>query len=110
MEPTADLRTDLRLKLGEPTEAEGSLFTDDQLDLMLRGSTNILWASVRGWEAKVAHFSNLVDVTDGAASRKLGTLYENALDMLKYYRGRVTGGPESTARVRTRIGKIIRRG
>lgn len=110
MNPTDELRADLRLKLGEPTEAEGSLFTDTQLDSMLTGSKNLLWATVQGWEAKVAHFSNLVDVTDGAASRKLGTLYENALDMLKYYRGKATGGPDSTARTRTRVGKIIRRG
>lgn len=109
MEPTADLRASLRMKLGEPEEAE-SVFTDAQIDLMLRGSTSLNRAAVTGWESKVAHFSGLVDVSDGAASRKLGKLYDNALDMLKYYRGQANQGVESTARSRSRVGKIIRHG
>lgn len=109
MSPTDDLRRELRLKLGEPSEADGSLFTDADLNNMLTNSKNILRATVAGWEAKLAHFAGLVDVTDGAASRKLSQAYENALAMLKYYKGKADGGPESSSRVRTRVGKIIRR-
>jgi hypothetical protein len=110
MEPTNELRSELRLKLGEPPASDGSLFSDDDLNIMLKNSPNILRATVAGWESKVAHFSSLVDVTDGAASRKLGSLYENALAMLKYYQGKANQGPESVSRVRTRIGRIIRHG
>ena len=109
MSPTEELRTELRLKLGEPVAAD-SLFSDDDLNIMLTNSKNILRATIQGWESKVAHFSSLVDVTDGAASRKLGSLYENALAMLRYYQGKAGQGPESTSRTRTRVGKIIRHG
>ncbi|AVR56913.1 helix-turn-helix DNA-binding domain protein [Microbacterium phage Triscuit] len=110
MEPTSELRSELRLKLGEPAASEGSLFSDDDLNILLVNSKNILRATVQGWESKVAHFSSLVDVTDGAASRKLGTLYENALAMLRYYQGKANQGVESTSRSRTRVGRIIRHG
>lgn len=109
MEPTSNLRTELRLKLGEPSETDGSIFTDAELDIMLTNSTNVLWATVRGWESKVANFAALVDVTDGAASRKMSQTYENALAMLKYYQGKATQGVESSSRSRTRVGRIIRR-
>jgi hypothetical protein len=109
MEPTETLRGELRLKLGEPSETEGSLFSDADLNIMLTNSKNILRATVAGWESKLAHFSGLVDVTDGAASRKLSQAYENALAMLKYYKGKADSGPDSSSRVRTRVGRIIRR-
>jgi len=110
MEPTPELRTELRLKLGEPSETDGSIFSDDEVDVMLKVSGNILQATVAGWEHKASHFAGLVDVTDGAASRKLGSLLDNAEKMLKYYQRKLAFGPESPSRTRTRVGRIIRHG
>ena len=68
-------------------------------------------AIIDGWEDKISEWASLVDVTDGAASRKLGDLIEHGQGVIKYYQGKLGKGPDtSLARSRTRVGKIIRRG
>lgn len=103
--------TDLRNKLGEAIPPGGTesdtLFTDVQLGQWIDSSANIYAAAVSGWEAKLAHWSNLVNVTDGASSRALSDLMENGEKMLNYYSRRASGAPAYN-RVRSRIGKIIR--
>src|SRR6187431_632693 len=111
MDYSAELAAALREKIGE-TPAEGetasdTMFTDAQVKAWIERSSSFNHAVVEGWEAKLANFTNLADVTDGAASRKLGDLAERARENLRYWRGRIAVGPDGElARSRTRIGKI----
>jgi hypothetical protein len=115
MDYTPELAVRVRQKLGESYPDGGSaadtMFADSEIQAWIEEAATLNHAVVEGWEAKLAHFSNLVDVTDGAASRKLGDLAEQAEARLKYYRGRIAAGPdEGLARTRARIGKIVRNG
>lgn len=95
---------DLRLALGEPTEESGeSLFTDLQLSRVIDRAADGARAAAEGWQLKAAHFANLVNVTDGAASREFGSLLKNAQDMQKLY---AKGGPAVSGR--SRVGRIRR--
>lgn len=112
MDASADNINIFRQKTGEVFPAGGSeadtMFTDAQITVWLTAASDMNHAVVEGWEAKIAAWASLVDVTDGAASRKLGDLMENAELMLRYYRGRITSGPGEGRIGRTRIGKIVR--
>lgn len=94
---------EVREMIGEPTQAD-SLFTDERVTAWIEGTSSLEGAALRGWRAKAAHYSNLVNVTDGAAVREFSDLLNNALSMIKMYQG-LERGP---AYGRTRIGKIIR--
>lgn len=112
MDASAENIAIFRQKTGEVipdggTEAD-TMFTDAQVTIWLGAASDMNHAVVEGWEAKIAAWASLVDVTDGAASRKLGDLMENAELMLKYYRGRIATGPGNGRSGRTRIGKIVR--
>lgn len=113
MEPTVTLRSQLRRKVGEPIPEGGSdedtMFSDARIDELLQESNSLNQAIVSGWEDKLAQWASLVDVTDGAASRKLGQLIEAGNSQLKYYLGKVNQGPnDSLSRTRTRVGRIVR--
>lgn len=118
MEPTPGLIASVRQKIGETTPSGGSasdtMFSDPEVAAWITAASVIEEAIVEGWEAKIAHWSNLVNVTDGAASRNLGDLMDHGQSMVKYYRGRIAVGPDSglggVNRGRTRIGKIVRNG
>lgn len=115
MDYSAELAARLRQKIGETVhEGETSsdtMFTDAEVRAWIEDSETLNHAIVEGWEAKLANFTNLADVTDGAASRKLGDLAERARENLRYYRGRIAAGPDGElARSRTRIGRIVRNG
>jgi len=100
----ANLRQ-LRLKIGElVAEGEESLFTDDDLAEILRTSPHMERAAYEGWRIKAAHFANLVDVVDGAASRKFSDLLDNARGMMATYL-KAPAGPSDG---RSRIGRIVR--
>lgn len=100
----------LREKLGESIPDGGSaadtMFTDEQVLRWIDASSSTNSAILQGWHAKLANLSNLVNVTDGAASRELSDLFAHAQAMVKLYSGIVTDGPTAG---RTRIGKIIRK-
>ena len=100
----------LRNMLGEPVPEGGSatdtLFSEDQIkDLLEQAGDNLERAAFEGWRIKAAHFANLVDVTDGNASRAMSDLLGHANDMVKVYM-RASGGPTEG---RARIGRIVRR-
>lgn len=100
----------LRNMLGEPIPEGGTaadtLFTDEQIaDFLDQGGGDVERAAYEGWRVKAAHFANLVDVTDGNASRAMSDLLGHANDMVKIYL-RASGGPTEG---RTRIGRIVRR-
>lgn len=115
MEYTPQVLAQVRQKIGETIPSGGAasdtMFTDNEIMVWILAAPTLNHAVVEGWEAKLAHFANLVDVTDGASSRKLGELRLAAEEALKYYRGRIALGPtDGLARTRTRIGKIVRHG
>lgn len=108
MAATQEQITNVREMLGESipqggTEAD-TMFPDARVTAWIEGSTLPEGAALSGWRAKAAHFANLVNVTDGAASREMSDLLDHALAMIKLYTG-LSMGP---AYGRTRVGKIIR--
>jgi len=109
MDGTLDNIQALRLLIGErievgQTEAD-TLFTDEQLIQWLENNPSIERAAYDGWLAKAAQFANLVNVTDGAASRELSDLLDNARAMIALYAKSSAGPTEG----RARIGRIVRR-
>lgn len=99
----------LRNLLGEPIPASGTeadtLFTTAALTELLEDNNNNLdRAAYEGWRIKAAHYANLVDVTDGNATRAMSDLLDNADKMVRSYL-RSSDGPTEG---RTRVGRIIR--
>lgn len=99
------LRDLLGETIPEGGEASDTLFTQEQIeDYLLAADGDLNVAALSGWRVKSAALANLVDVTDGAASRSMGQLLDNALKQVKIYEGAVLGPSEG----RTRIGRIVR--
>lgn len=99
----------LRKLLGEEIPDGGSssdtLFTDDELQLLLDNNpNNIERAAYDGWRTKAANYANLVDVTDGNAARAMSDLMSNADKMVRLYQRSSSGATEG----RTRVGRIRR--
>lgn len=105
---TPEQVTSLRLLLGETIPPGGTdedtLFTDQQIGIWVDSNPDEERAAYDGWRAKAAQFANLVNVTDGAASRELGDLLTNARQMVSMY-ARSTSGPTEG---RSRVGRIVR--
>ena len=97
----------LRIKLGEMIPeggtADDTLFSDAVLVTIVDSTSSFDEAVLEGWEAKKAQLANLVDVTDGAASRAMSDLFQNANEMVDIYYRRVNGRSG-----RARVGKIVR--
>lgn len=72
--------------LVDDLSGEDQMFSDEDLSAQLdvaNGDTRLAASTV--WSLKAARYSNLVDVTEGSSSRKLGSLYKNALEMSKHF-------------------------
>lgn len=115
MKSTPALITEVRLRIGESLPEGGgaadTLFSDAQVAAWITEAESINHAIISGWEAKLAQWSNLVDVNDGASSRKLGDLMLHGEKMIAYYQRKLSQGPgDGTARSRSRVGRIIRHG
>lgn len=100
----------LRRLLGEEIPEGGdesdTLFTDATItDLLTLSGDNVERAAYEGWRIKAARLSDLVDITEGNASRAMSDAHAHALDMVKHFQ-RSSGGPTEG---RTRIGNIRRR-
>lgn len=106
---TPELVEELRLKLGEAIPTGGvegdTLFTDQQLKKLIEAAPFLDRAAYEGWRIKAANYANLVNVTDGAASREFSDLLDNARQMVSSY-DRSQAGPTAG---RTRVGRIVRR-
>lgn len=105
------LEDDERLRdlLGEPIPAGGTasdtLFSEEQIDdLLERANGDLDRATFEGWRVKAAYFANLVDVTDGNASRSMSDLLDHANQMVRLYLRSSSGPTEG----RTRVGRIVR--
>lgn len=100
---------ELRLLLGETIPEGGSpddtMFTDEQLSRWLDKTATLERAAFEGWRAKAAQYADLVNVTDGAATREMGELLKNAERMVRLY-SKSTGG---STYGRSRVGRIVRR-
>lgn len=102
-------QSELRGLLGETIPEGGTasetLVTEQQLQAWLTASNNDMnRAAYKGWVWKMAHWANLVNVTDGAAIRNLGDLMAHGETMVKMF-ARLTENP---SRNRSRVGKISR--
>ncbi len=100
----------LRLLIGEQIpdggQPEDTLFSEEEIATLLSDANgNFDRAAYEGWRLKAAIFANLVDVTEGNASRAQSDLQAKALDMMKVF-ARSTEGPTEG---RTRLGKLTRR-
>lgn len=95
----------LRTMLAD-SDAASYVFTDDQIqDMILQAGDDLERAAFDGWRNKAAYYADLVDVTEGNASRSMSDLHDHALAMMKIYASS-RGGPTEG---RTRIGHIVRR-
>lgn len=66
------------------------LVTSDQLGQILdRNEGDFLASSADVWEIRAGRYHTMVNITESGSSREMGKLYENALAMAKYYRGRI---------------------
>lgn len=106
MAETAEV-TRLRMKLGESIPQGGSatdtMFSETQLVALLDANATFDGAVLEGWQAKQAALANLVNVTDGAASRELSDLFDHATEMVGDWDKKINGRSG-----RTRVGRIVR--
>lgn len=86
------------------TDEDNYIVTDEQIEDLLAESSDLERAALGGWRIKAAYYADLVDITEGNASRKMSQLHDHALLMIKAYSGSRSGPTEG----RTRIGRIVR--
>ena len=100
---------DVRENLGEVVPAGGTeadtLFTDVQISSWIDQGKGQAYATLTGWRKKMAHYANLVNVTDGAASRTFSDLFDHAVTMVRQWEGIIVS---PATKGRTRVGKIVR--
>lgn len=82
---TAEEVAALRRMADEPgTET----YTDDALSAILDAASTLDGAAAVVWREKAAKASTLVNVSESGSSRSMQQIYQNALDMAKFYGGR----------------------
>ena len=87
------------------TDPDEPVLTDEQIDELLEEHDDVERAALGGWRLKAAHYADLIDITEGNASRKMSQLHTPALNMVKMYASSRAGSTEG----RTRIGRVVRR-
>jgi hypothetical protein len=81
-----DLVPLLRPMVAEPSSNTGSKYADVYLaDVIDSNAEDLNASAAQVWREKAAKYSELVDVGD----RKMGTLYKNAMEQVRYYDGQV---------------------
>ena len=58
-------------------------YTDEQLWALIQAGTPINTIAATIWTEYAASVATLIDVSEGSSSRKLGSLYKQALEMAK---------------------------
>lgn len=95
----------LRLMVAEPNDV--APYTDAVLGAMLDAvSGESIGVAATVWEQKAAAAANLVDMSEGGSSRKMGDLYEQALSMAAHFAARVP--PDGSAVKGARLHKLVR--
>lgn len=103
---TDKLRQLLGESIPEGGQAGDTLFSEAEIaQLLVDTDSNLDLAAHEGWKIKAANFANLVNVTEGNASRAMSDLAANAARMVSMY-ARSSAGPTEG---RTRLGRIRRR-
>ena len=85
-------------------DPDNPVITDDQINDLLSETSDLERAALGGWRIKAAYYADLIDITEGNASRKMSQLHAHAMAMIKSY-SQSRGGPTEG---RTRIGRIVR--
>jgi hypothetical protein len=103
---TAEEIAALRLLIAEPT---GDPYTDAVLSTMIDAvSADLNRAAYDVWVQKAAAAAELVDMSEGGSSRKMGDIYEQALAMAQHFANATPGGVEPDAPRYPRLSKLRR--
>lgn len=94
----------LRAMLNDTDPDDPILSAEQIADLLTAADNNLERAAYDGWRIKSAYYADLVDVTEGNASRAMSDLQDHAILMMKTYERSRSGPTEG----RTRIGRIVR--
>jgi hypothetical protein len=73
------------LPSGAAAEGWDDTYIGTMIDALFTTS-NILW---QYWEGAAARMSKMVDTAESGSSRKMSDLFDNALAMAKYWKGKV---------------------
>lgn len=95
----------LRLMIAEP---DAEKYTDEALATVIDESGSLPKAAYEVWTQKAAASAELVDISEGGSSRKMGDVYEQALTMAKFYSDQVPGGTEPDAPRYPRLSRLRR--
>ena len=95
----------LRLLIAEPNE---DTYTDSNLMERLDAAASADAVAYQIWTEKAASAAELVDVSEGGSSRKMGDVYEQALDMARVFGERVNAAALPPGAARVRIRKLAR--
>jgi hypothetical protein len=104
---TADQVNAVRLYTNEPDRSGD--FGDDLIGGLVDSLGGVEAAAAEVWDQKASKFSELVDVSEAGASRKLSDLYKNAVAQADRFRARaVAGGGVVDTSGRAKTHKIVR--
>jgi Cdc6-like AAA superfamily ATPase len=102
----------LRQIIDEPDDTNG--WTDAILDEIIEstrnedGTPNYNAAAATAWRRKATSYSKLVDVSESGSSRKMSDLFNNALELAKFYEGKDSEDDEPPITSRPRTRAIVR--
>lgn len=97
----------LRLLVAEPSDSD--IYTDVVLGAILDAASGDLNKSAyEVWVRKAAASAELVDISEGGSSRKMGDIYEQSLAMAKFFGDQVSGGVTPDAPRYPRLRKLAR--
>lgn len=104
---TAEQIAALRLLIAEPIDS--AIYTDAVLGALIDSLTGDLNKSAYSvWVQKAAAAAELVDISEGGSSRKMGDVHEQALNMAAHFAGQVSGGVTPDAPRYPRLSKLVR--
>jgi hypothetical protein len=83
---TADEIAEVREYVAEPDNSNG--WTDTRVGTFIDREDDLFLAAAAIWSATAGAYAGLVNVSESGSSRSLGTLIDNALKMVAFYRGR----------------------
>lgn len=90
----------LRLLIAEQIDAEP--YTDTKLSDRIDAGGDLNTVAAEVWQEKAAKYADLVDISEGGSSRKMGDLHEQALNMVAHFRSIIPTGlaPAGGTRIR----------
>lgn len=73
-----------------------STYTDEALSALIDAEGSLDAAAAVVWREKAAAAATLVNTSESGSSRSMQQVHQNALEMAKFYAGRVTTVAETT--------------